>query len=222
MLDIKLVRNNPELVKENIRKKFQDEKLVMVDEVVAMDKEWREDHTRGDVLRNQRNVLSKQIGGMMARGERDKAEETKKEVKAMQDEMAALEAREAELEAEIRKRMLVIPNIIDESVPIGKDDSENVERERFGEPVVPDYEIPYHVDIMEKVNGIDIDAARRVSRKRLLLPQGGHCPPAQRHIELRARLYDKQGLHLLRAPFHDPQRRCKRRNELCRNGRHDV
>ena len=163
MLDIKLVRNNPELVKENIRKKFQDEKLVMVDEVVAMDKEWREDHTRGDVLRNQRNVLSKQIGGMMARGERDKAEETKKEVKAMQDEMAALEAREAELEAEIRKRMLVIPNIIDESVPIGKDDSENVERERFGEPVVPDYEIPYHVDIMEKVNGIDIDAARRVS-----------------------------------------------------------
>ena len=163
MLDIKLVRNNPELVKENIRKKFQDEKLVMVDEIVAMDKEWREDHTRGDVLRNQRNVLSKQIGGMMARGERDKAEETKKEVKAMQDEMAALEAREAELEAEIRKRMLVIPNIIDESVPIGKDDSENVERERFGEPVVPDYEIPYHVDIMEKVNGIDIDAARRVS-----------------------------------------------------------
>ena len=109
MLDIKLVRNNPELVKENIRKKFQNEKLVMVDEVVAMDKEWREDHTRGDVLRNQRNVLSKQIGGMMARGECDKAEETKKEVKAMQDEMAALEAREAELEAEIRKRMLVIP-----------------------------------------------------------------------------------------------------------------
>ena len=108
MLDIKLVRNNPELVKENIRKKFQDEKLAMVDEVVAMDKEWREDHTRGDVLRNQRNVLSKQIGGMMARGERDKAEETKKEVKAMQDAMAALEAREAGLEPEIRYRTSLI------------------------------------------------------------------------------------------------------------------
>ena len=163
MIDIKLIRNNPELVKENIRKKFQDEKLVMVDEVAEMDKEWREDHTRCDTLRNQRNVLSKQIGGRMAKGERDKAEEAKKQVKSMQEEMARLEAREAELEAEIRKRMLVIPNIIDPLVPIGKDDSENVELERFGEPVVPDFDIPYHTDIMERVNGIDIDAARRVS-----------------------------------------------------------
>ena len=163
MIDIKLIRNNPELVKENIRKKFQDEKLVMVDEVAEMDKEWREDHTRCDTLRNQRNVLSKQIGGLMAKGERDKAEEAKKQVKSMQEEMARLEAREAELEAEIRKRMLVIPNIIDPLVPIGKDDSENVELERFGEPVVPDFDIPYHTDIMERVNGIDIDAARRVS-----------------------------------------------------------
>ena len=163
MIDIKLIRNNPELVKENIRKKFQDEKLVMVDEVAEMDKEWREDHTRCDTLRNQRNVLSKQIGGLMAKGERDKAEEAKKQVKSMQEEMARLEAREAELEAEIRKRMLVIPNIIDPLVPIGKDDSENVELERFGEPVVPDFDIPYHTDIMEGVNGIDIDAARRVS-----------------------------------------------------------
>ena len=163
MIDIKLLRADPELVKENIRKKFQDEKLVLVDEVTALDAEWRAAHTRCDALRNQRNVISKQIGGMMARGERDKAEEAKKEVVAMADEMAALEAREAELEAQIRERMMVIPNIIDPSVPIGRDDSENVERERFGEPVVPPFEVPYHVDIMERLNGIDLDNARKTS-----------------------------------------------------------
>ena len=163
MIDIKLLRADPELVKENIRKKFQDEKLALVDEVVEMDAEWRAAHTRCDALRNQRNVISKQIGGMMARGERDKAEETKKQVVAMADEMAALTAREAELEEEINKRMMVIPNIIDPSVPIGRDDSENVELQRFGEPVVPDFEVPYHVDIMEKLHGIDIDAARDTS-----------------------------------------------------------
>ncbi|MEI3424018.1 MAG: hypothetical protein V8Q85_02750 [Christensenellales bacterium] len=161
----------------------------------------RGSHPR-DVLRNQRNVLSKQIGGMMARGERDKAEETKKEVKAMQDE----DGRPGSVRSGTgdRKSASVcgIFNIIDESVPIGKDDSENVERERFGEPVVPDYEIPYHVDIMEKVDGIHIQCRPPCERKRLLLPQGGHCTPAQRHIELRARLYDKQGLHLLRAALH--------------------
>ena len=163
MIDIKLLRADPELVKENIRKKFQDEKLVLVDEVTALDAEWRAAHTRCDALRNQRNVISKQIGGMMARGERDKAEEAKKEVVAMADEMAALEAREAELEAQIRERMMVIPNIIDPSVPIGRDDSENVECERFGEPVVPPFEVPYHVDIMERLNGIDLDNARKTS-----------------------------------------------------------
>lgn len=163
MIDIKLLRADPELVKENIRKKFQDEKLVLVDEVTALDAEWRAAHTRCDALRNQRNVISKQIGGMMAHGERDKAEEAKKEVVAMADEMAALEAREAELEAQIRERMMVIPNIIDPSVPIGRDDSENVERERFGEPVVPPFEVPYHVDIMERLNGIDLDNARKTS-----------------------------------------------------------
>jgi seryl-tRNA synthetase len=163
MLDIKLVRSNPELVKENIKKKFQDEKLVLVDEVLALDKEYRDAHVRGDYLRNQRNVISKSIGMMMAHGERDKAEEAKKQVGAMAQEMADLEVREAELETEIRKRMLVIPNIIDPSVPIGKDDSENVEIERFGEPVVPDFEIPYHVDIMERMSGIDLDSARRTS-----------------------------------------------------------
>ncbi len=163
MIDIKLLRVDPELVKENIRKKFQDEKLVLVDEVVALDAEWRAAHTRCDALRNQRNVISKQIGGMMARGERDKAEEAKKEVVAMADEMASLEAHEAELEAQIRERMMVIPNIIDPSVPIGRDDSENVELQRFGEPVVPPFEVPYHVDIMERLNGIDLDNARKTS-----------------------------------------------------------
>ena len=163
MIDIKLLRTDPELVKENIRKKFQDEKLVLVDEVVALDAQWREAHTRCDALRNQRNVISKPIGGMMARGEREQAEAAKREVSAMADEMAALEARETELEGQIKERMMVIPNIIDPSVPIGRDDSENVEIARFGEPVVPPFEVPYHVDIMERLNGIDLDNARKTS-----------------------------------------------------------
>ena len=163
MIDIKLLRTDPELVKENIRKKFQDEKLVLVDEVVALDAQWREAHTRCDALRNQRNVISKQIGGMMARGEREQAEAAKREVSAMADEMAALEARETELEGQIKERMMVIPNIIDPSVRIGRDDSENVEIARFGEPVVPPFEVPYHVDIMERLNGIDLDNARKTS-----------------------------------------------------------
>ena len=163
MLDINLIRTNPDLVKENIKKKFQDEKLPMVDEVLALDKEYREAIQRGDFLRNQRNVLSKQIGGLMAKDQKEEANQVKAQVSAFADELAALEKKEAELQAEIRKRMLVIPNIIDPSVPIGKDDSENVEIERFGEPVVPDYEIPYHIDIMEKLNGIDLDAARSTS-----------------------------------------------------------
>ena len=163
MLDIALLRTNPELVKENIRKKFQDAKLPLVDEVVALDKEYRETIQKADGLRNQRKVLSKQIGGLMAKGQKDEAEAVKAQVAAAADELAALEAREEELQGEIRKRMLVIPNIIDPSVPIGKDDSENVEIERFGEPVVPDFEIPYHVDIMERLSGIDLDSARKTS-----------------------------------------------------------
>ena len=163
MIDIKLIRTNPDVVRENIKKKFQDEKLVLVDEVIELDAAFRAAKTRCDELRNQRNVISKQIGGMMARGERDKAEEAKRQVKSMADEMAALEAKETEYEDEIRKRMLVIPNIIDPSVPVGRDDSENVERERFGEPVVPDFPVPYHVEIMEKLAGIDLDSARKTS-----------------------------------------------------------
>ncbi len=163
MLDIKFLRNNPNVVKENIKKKFQDEKLPMVDEVIKLDSEYRAAKTRCDELRNQRNVLSKQIGGLMAKGQKDEAENVKAQVKAAAEELASLEEKEVQLEADIRKIMLVLPNIIDDSVPIGKDDSENVERERFGEPKVPDFEVPYHVDIMENLSGIDLDAARKTS-----------------------------------------------------------
>lgn len=163
MIDIKLIRENPEVVKENIRKKFQDEKLPLVDEVAALDKEYREAKQKGDALRADRNRMSKSIGGLMREGKKEEAEQVKAQVKAMGDEMEALELKENELNEEINKRMMVIPNIIDPSVPIGKDDSENVELEKFGEPVVPDYEIPYHTDILESFDGIDLDAAGRTS-----------------------------------------------------------
>ncbi|MCI8405467.1 MAG: serine--tRNA ligase [Oscillospiraceae bacterium] len=163
MLDIKLLRTEPELVKENIRKKFQEEKLPLVDEVIALDQEFRDAKTRCDQLRSQRNTISKQIGGLMAKGQKEEAENLKSQVAQMAKELEALELREEECSAEIRKRMLVIPNIIDPSVPIGKDDSENVEVERFGEPAVPDFPIPYHVEIMERLRGIDLDSARRTS-----------------------------------------------------------
>ena len=163
MLDMKLLRTNADLVKENIKKKFQDEKLPLVDEVVELDAQFREAKTRCDYLRSQRNSISKQIGALMAQGKRDEAEQTKGKVAEMASELAELEAKTDELSAKIREIMLVLPNIIDDSVPIGKDDSENVEVERFGEPVVPSYEIPYHVDIMERLRGIDLDSARRTS-----------------------------------------------------------
>ena len=163
MLDIKLLRTNPELVKENIRKKFQDEKLVLVDEVVEMDRKYRDSKTEGDTLRAQRNTISKQIGGFMSKGPKDEAEKAKAQVVEINKQLEELEALEAKLEGDIRERMLVIPNIIDPSVPIGRDDSENVEVERFGEPVVPEYEVPYHIDIMEKFNGVDLDSARKTS-----------------------------------------------------------
>lgn len=163
MIDIKLIRENPEVVKENIRKKFQNEKLPLVDEVAALDKEYREAKQKGDALRADRNRMSKSIGGLMREGKKEEAEQVKAQVKAMGDEMEALEQKENELNEEINKRMMVIPNIIDPSVPIGKDDSENVELEKFGEPVVPDYEIPYHTDILESFDGLDLDAAGRTS-----------------------------------------------------------
>ncbi len=163
MIDIKLIRENPELVKENIKKKFQDEKLPMVDEVAEFDKEVRTVKAKGDALRADRNKMSKEIGLLMRDGKKEEAEQVKAKVKEMGDEMEALEKREAELNEEIRKRMYVIPNIIDPSVPIGKDDSENQEIEKFGEPFVPDFEVPYHTDILEKVDGLDIDSAGKTS-----------------------------------------------------------
>ncbi len=163
MLDIKLFRTNPDLIKENIKKKFQDEKLPLVDEVISLDQQFRDAKSRGDYLRSQRNSISKEIGKLMGQGKKEEAEKNKEQVNAMSQELADLEVLEDKLSAEIRERMLIIPNIIDDSVPIGKDDSENVEVERFGEPVVPDFEIPYHVDIMERLHGIDLDSARKTS-----------------------------------------------------------
>ena len=163
MLDMKFVRENPETVKENIRKKFQDEKLPLVDEVIEYDRQFRDCKTRADSLRADRNRISKEIGGLMAKGMREEAEQTKQKVAEIAKELAELEEKETVLQEEVHKRMMVIPNIIADTVPIGKDDSENVELERFGEPVVPDFEIPYHVDIMETFSGIDLDSARKTS-----------------------------------------------------------
>ena len=163
MLDIKFLRTNPDIVKQNIKNKFQDEKLPLVDKVIELDKEFRESKTRAEALRANRNKVSKQIGALMAQGKKDEAEVVKKQVTDMADELEALSVKETQLEEEIRKIMLVIPNIIDPSVPIGKDDSENVEIEKFGEPFVPDFEVPYHVDIMEKLDGIELDQARETS-----------------------------------------------------------
>ena len=163
MLDQKFLRENPEVVKENIRRKFQDKKLPLVDEVIALDATYREAKREGDDIRANRNRISKQIGALMAQGKREEAEAVKRLVTENAARLAELEKKCEELEGEIRERMMIIPNIIDPSVPIGKDDSENVELERFGEPITPDFEIPYHTEIMEKLSGIDLDGARRVA-----------------------------------------------------------
>ncbi len=163
MLDIKFVRENPEIVKENIRKKFQDNKLPLVDEVLALDVENRNIKQEVEALRAQRNKLSKQIGGLMAKGEKEEAEKVKAQIAADANRVDALTAKEKEVEERIKTIMMTIPNIIDPSVPIGKDDSENVEVEKFGEPLVPDFEIPYHTDIMESLDGIDLESARKVA-----------------------------------------------------------
>ena len=163
MLDLKFLRENPEIVKQNIRNKFQDAKLPLVDEVIALDEENRKAKGEADALRANRNKVSKLIGAYMAQGKKAEAEEAKKQVTENSEALAALEAKEAELDEKITKIMMTIPNIIDPSVPIGKDDSENVEVQRFGDPVVPDFEIPYHSDIMERFDGLDLDSARRVA-----------------------------------------------------------
>ncbi|MDU7441304.1 MAG: serine--tRNA ligase, partial [Clostridium sp.] len=163
MLDLKFVRENPDIVKENIKKKFQDHKLQLVDEVIELDKEARKAQTDADALRANRKTVSKQIGALMAQGKKEEAEKLKEQVNNDAEKLANLEAEESRLQDEVKERMMKIPNIIDPSVPIGKDDNENVEVEKFGEPVVPDFEIPYHTDIMEKFNGIDLDSARKVA-----------------------------------------------------------
>ena len=163
MLDIKFVRENPEAVKENIRKKFQDSKLPLVDEVIELDKQARALQQEADDLRAKKNAIAKQIGALMAQGKKEEAEEVKKEVAKNAARLAELEKQEPQVREELKQKMMVIPNIIDPSVPIGKDDSENVELQKFGEPVVPNFEVPYHTDIMEKLNGIDLDSARKVA-----------------------------------------------------------
>ena len=163
MLDLKFVRENPEIVKENIKNKFQDSKLPLVDEVIGLDEQNRTAKQEGDALRAERNKLSKQIGALMGQGKKEEAEEMKKKVTDASEHLAQLEEKERELEEKIKKIMMTIPNIIDPSVPIGKDDSENVEVERYGEPVVPEFEIPYHTEIMESFDGIDLDSARKVA-----------------------------------------------------------
>ena len=163
MIDIKFLRENPDVVKQNIKNKFQDQKLPLVDEVIALDKESRACKMHGDELRSKRKSLSDKIGSLMKEGRKDEAEAIKAEVKAINDELVVNEEKEEKFASEIKERMMKIPNIIDPSVPIGKDDSENVEVQRFGEPKVPDYEIPYHADIIEKLNGMDKESAGRTS-----------------------------------------------------------
>ena len=163
MLDIKFVRENPEIVRENIKKKFQEKKLVLVDEVLELDRENREIKQELQALQADKNRIAREIGKLMGQGKKEEAEEVKKKVASFADRLDELAEREKVVEAELKKKMMVIPNIIDPSVPIGKDDSENVEVKRYGEPVVPDYEIPYHTDIMESFEGIDLDAAGRVA-----------------------------------------------------------
>ena len=163
MLDIKFVRSNPEVVKQNIKNKFQDSKLPLVDEVIELDAKARAAQSEADELRASRNKLSKQIGALMGQGKKEEAEEVKAQVAANAARLSELEAQEKELSEKVTKIMMTIPNIIDPSVPIGKDDSENVELERFGEPVIPDFEVPYHTEIMERFNGIDLDSARKVA-----------------------------------------------------------
>ena len=163
MIDIKFLRENPEIVKENIKKKFQDNKLVLVDEVIDLDKKYRASQLAGDELRNKRKTLSAEIGILMKNGKKEEAEKIKDEVQKINNQLEENEALESKYAEEIKVRMFKIPNIMHESVPIGKDDNENVEIEKFGEPIVPDYEIPFHGEILEALNGLDLDSARRVA-----------------------------------------------------------
>ena len=207
MLDIKFLRSNPDVVKQNIKNKFQDEKLPLVDEVIELDKRNREIKQEVEALRAEKNKASKEIGAMMAQKKLEEAEALKKKVAESNGRINELSEEEKEVEEKIKKNMMIIPNIIDPSVPIGKDDSENVEVERFGEPVVPDFEIPYHTEIMESFNGIDLDAARRVA--------GRYCKTAFSSNRLCKRFHDQQRIYLLCSAVYDQKQCCNRRYELC-------
>lgn len=173
MIDIKILRNNPDIVRENIKKKFQDEKLVLVDEIIEMDLRFREGKTQIDELRSQRTKKSKEIGALMGKGQKDEAEQMKAQVNAISDQLTSLEEEVNALTEKIKEKMMVIPNIIDETVPIGKDDSENVQVGLFGEAAVPDFEVPYHIDIMQGLKGVDLDAARKTSGSGFYYLKGG-------------------------------------------------
>ena len=200
MLDIKFVRSNPEVVKQNIRNKFQDAKLPLVDEVLELDARNREIKQEVEALRAEKNKISKQIGALMAQGKKEEAEEVKKQVAANGDRIEALSKEEKEVEEKLKKDMMTIPNIIDPSVPIGKDDSENVEVERYGEPVVPDFEIPYHAEIMESFDGLDLDSARKVAGNGFYYLMGDIALSSNL---LCKRLYDQPWIHILRTTIYD-------------------
>ena len=179
MLDLKFVRENPEVVKQNIRNKFQDEKLPLVDEVIELDAQRRATQQEADDLRSNRKKISKQIGALMAQGKKEEADAVKEQVTKNAERLAELEKLEAELGEKVKKIMMIIPNIIDPSVPIGKDDSENVEIQRYGEPFVPEFEVPYHTDIMERFDGIDLDSARKVAGNGFYYLMGESVPFAE-------------------------------------------
>ena len=222
MLDIRFVRENPEIVKQNIRNKFQDEKLPLVDEVIALDQENRSIKQEVEGLRAQRNKLSKQIGALMGQGKKEEAEEVKKQVASQAARVEELTAREKEVEEKLLKDMMVIPNIIDPSVPIGKNDTENVEVQKYGEPVVPEFEIPYHTEIMERFHGIDLDSARKVAGNGFYYLMGDIARLAFRSHFLCKGFYGSAWIYLLRSAIYDSQRCGHRRYELCGNGIHDV
>ena len=200
MIDIKFLRENPDVVKQNIKNKFQDEKLPLVDEVIALDQKSREAKGKADALRAEKNKIAKQIGALMAQGKKDEAEETKKQVTEKAEELAELEKQEKEYSERVKEIMMVIPNIIDPSVPIGKDDSENVEIEKFGDPIIPDFEIPYHTEIMEKFNGIDLDAAGKVAGNGFYYLMGDI---ARLHSAIISYARDRQRIYLLCTSVYD-------------------
>ena len=220
MIDIKFLRENPEIVKENIRKKFQDKKLPMVDEVIALDADRRKAQQEADELKAAKNKIAKQIGALMGQGKKQEAEEKKKEVAVNAARLAELEKKQAELEEKVNNIMMVIPNIIDPSVPVGKDDSENVEVQKYGEPVVPDFEIPYHTEIMEKVNRSGCGAES--GGKRFLLPDGRYREAAFRSAFLCQGLYDRQRIYLLYSALYDSRQCGFGCYEFSGDGCHDV